>query len=498
MAQSKCSVEEKKKILYCFAYSRYEKWGRQKKQVFEEKIREAELPAEKIQATTTAKLMSIVSQLSVYIPEDEIERINQEALNAAISEYQQIGQNKQQEYERSHWKIEEKWTLLWAMEYAKEKCANQKERCQEWQRIFKHLCPSKEGIPKGKLTTQKSNFLAQKVFTEDEIENMKTKVKTLVSNKICPLSEPPELPRFNTASQSQETLRASSPERTNHQSTITRNRRSNSQNYQVPRNRPAPPEPPDSPSSNSSSDSDEPERPHRRNTPPPRPPNVGRMEIEAEQRELEEELSNKIEETRNMSMEDRPKLIKLRENKKFKELLKKVNIALRRLIPTNISLTEINYVNYGAAWYIQSKMAPEHVMKKGKDTRTRRTEPPWKVKMMKKIERLRAEISQISSFTDSQNPTMSLQRKINNLKIRYNISNEQLSAKRAENQAIVKALAGEIRNKEKKIKQKQINKQFAENPRIVYRHIIGDSIKVETPPSKEEIERFWKPLYEDR
>ena len=91
----KWSVEGKK-ILYCFAYSRYEKWGRQKKQVFEEKIREAELPAEKIQATTTAKLMSIVSQLSVYIPEDEIERINQEALNAAISEYQQIGQHKQQ------------------------------------------------------------------------------------------------------------------------------------------------------------------------------------------------------------------------------------------------------------------------------------------------------------------------------------------------------------------------------------------------------------------
>ena len=68
------------------------------------------------------------------------------------------------------------------------------------------------------------------------------------------------------------------------------------------------------------------------------------MEIEADQRELEEELSNKIEETRNMSMEERPKLIKLRENKKFKELLKKVNIALRRLVPTNISLTEINYV----------------------------------------------------------------------------------------------------------------------------------------------------------
>ena len=142
-------------------------------------------------------------------------------------------------------------------------------------------------------------------------------------------------------------------------------------------------------------------------------------------------------------------------------------------------------------------MAPEYVERKGNETRRRNNAPPWKVKIEKKINYLRAEISQITTFIDSPNPRRSLQRKIENMKRKYNITNGQLAGKRAENQATVKALAAEIRNKEKKVKQKQINRQFAENPRNVYRNLLDNSIKVQNPPTKEEIERFWKPLYED-
>ena len=98
------------------------------------------------------------------------------------------------------------------------------------------------------------------------------------------------------------------------------------------RTEPAPPEPRDSSSSTSSSDSesgpDNPVRPQRRpriDQTPHRPPNDRPPEIEPEQRELEEELTNKIEETRGLNMEDQPKLIKLNVNRRFKELLNKVN-----------------------------------------------------------------------------------------------------------------------------------------------------------------------------
>ena len=43
---TKWSIEEKRTILHCFAYSRYEKWGRGKKVVFEEKIQSSTLPKE--------------------------------------------------------------------------------------------------------------------------------------------------------------------------------------------------------------------------------------------------------------------------------------------------------------------------------------------------------------------------------------------------------------------------------------------------------------------
>lgn len=63
-------------------------------------------------------------------------------------------------------------------------------------------------------------------------------------------------------------------------------------------------------------------------------------------------MANKIEETKHISMEERPKLIKIKECKKFKQMLEKVNAGLKNMVPEEISLTELNHVNYGAAWYI--------------------------------------------------------------------------------------------------------------------------------------------------
>ena len=64
--------------------------------------------------------------------------------------------------------------------------------------------------------------------------------------------------------------------------------------------------------------------------------------------------------------------------------------------------------------------------------------------------------------------------------------------------AIIKALAAQLQNKERKAKRKWINKQFAENPRKVYRDMAGDAIEVQQPPDKEDLEQFWRPLYEDQ
>ena len=495
---TKWSLEEKKKILHCFAYSRFEKWGRLKRDVFEKRLNEAELPPEKMEATNISKLESIVSQIHIYLAKEEIERIRKEAQTEAANDFMLIGEDKQLEYGRSQWKREEKWILLWAIEFAREKYSNQRVQSKEWQRIFHHHCPNKKGVPRSKLTSQKYNIIEQKLFTEEQIADMKNKVKVMVEKQKCPIEEPIEVPEDGYTTQN-ERERSTPPQEQLRPPTRGRNNIA-----QRLRTEPAPPEPPDSPPPSSSSESEDPDspaRPQRRtrfDQTPPRPPNDRTSEIEPEQRELEEELANKIEETKGMSMEDRPKLIKLKVNKKFKELLKKVNQGLTRLIPVGTSLTEINCAHYGAALYIQNKVAPDYVEKRTNGTRKKSKEPLWKKKIEKKISQLRAEISQITTYLNNQIQGRKLLRKINNIKRKYNVTNnEQMEGKLAEHQATVKALAAELRNKEKKIRTKQINKQFAENPRVVYRNMARETIVVQEPPKKEELERFWRPLFED-
>ena len=195
-----------------------------------------------------------------------------------------------------------------------------------------------------------------------------------------------------------------------------------------------------------------------------------------------------------MNMSDRPRLIKLIENKKFKDLLKRVCHILENLIPIGIPLMELNNTHFGASLYIQRKLAPEFDEKRPKkDSPKIKKEHPWKTKLQKKIQRLRAELSLLSS---SGPPTRHLALKIGRLKRKYKIEDHQIKAKIAEHQAHIKGLAAQIRNKDKRINHQRINKLFAENPRKVYRELISDTIEVDKPPQKEDLETFWRPLYE--
>lgn len=191
---------------------------------------------------------------------------------------------------------------------------------------------------------------------------------------------------------------------------------------------------------------------------------------------ISDELMNTIEEVKLMSMSDRPKLIKLIENKQFKTLLKRVDHILQNLISIDIPITELNHTHFGAALFIQRQLAPDHDEKHTKANRkSSKKDHPWKVKLQKKIQKLRAELSLLSSTGP---PTRHLALKIGRLKRKYNIQDSQIKAKIAEHQAHIKGLAAQIRNKERKINFKRINKLFAENPRKVYRELINNIIEV--------------------
>ena len=99
-------------------------------------------------------------------------------------------------------------------------------------------------------------------------------------------------------------------------------------------------------------------------------------------------------------------------------------------------------------------------------------------------------------MTTKEPATKHLLNKIRRLKRKYNISQELFNARIAEHTAQLKALTSELRNRNRKYENKQINKQFKENPRQVYRNMTEDPIIVDTPPEKEKLEQFWRPLFE--
>lgn len=150
---------------------------------------------------------------------------------------------------------------------------------------------------------------------------MREEIKIMVRNNKCPIEEPLGLPRDNSVATTQTQQRPAPPEP---QSTSPPRQTRRVRRHRERPTRTTSPEPPGSPSSSSSSGTEDPGSPERRNgsrTPPRRLSNT-QIELDPEQQELEEELANKIEETKAIPMEERPKLIKLKENKEFKALVK--------------------------------------------------------------------------------------------------------------------------------------------------------------------------------
>ena len=79
------SVEEKRIILYCFAYSRHKGWGKTKGNVFMDQLELSNLCKDKIQDTNVKNLGSLMSQIENHIPKCECDEIRARGLAKAYS-----------------------------------------------------------------------------------------------------------------------------------------------------------------------------------------------------------------------------------------------------------------------------------------------------------------------------------------------------------------------------------------------------------------------------
>ena len=187
------SVAHKKVLLYCYHYSRYEKWSRTSNEILIEKIRDSDLPEDK-KNIPVANLRSLVSQMGRHITPDENTIIKNEALRDAERDYLPIQEEETRRRQESKWDRDEKWTIVWAMEYAKAKHTRQKQITETWREIFFHFHPGKRNVPPKKITGQRSNSIQSGFFSEAELDYMRSQVAALVTNKKSPLEFPVILP----------------------------------------------------------------------------------------------------------------------------------------------------------------------------------------------------------------------------------------------------------------------------------------------------------------
>ena len=177
---------------------------------------------------------------------------------------------------------------------------------------------------------------------------------------------------------------------------------------------------------------------------------------------MEEQLSDTIEEVKTMKLEDRPPLSKVQAYGKAKDLIKKVNIALHRLVPESAPLTELNQVTYAAALYVSRSIFPHYHQSVIKSWKNKI--PLWKLKLDKQLDYHRKHLSQIKQFTSAPKTQGKLKNKIIRIcaKLRCNLEDLQNIARELEGKIL--ALSKRIRKQSNKYKAKIDNKLLKKQP----------------------------------
>ena len=547
------SVAEKEVIYACYSYSRSERWSRNKSGVFHEQLQKANLNAEKLELTSIKQFESLMSQVSRYINAQKLASIKAQALQEAERDYDELSQENQ-EMRKKRWLPEESWTLIWAIEYSKEKCGTNKSPIytETWRNIMKKFCPDKNQWPR--CTTQYANYKKSGLYSEHR-PYLAQEIERYIDQGIDPLIHPiqmpgtsegsnqlppnllpsPQQPRVSnvpplTSFNPPTTIPPASPPHhssphPNSSPTLTpRSPPTSPPHLHSPSSRPSPPSlspsnslpPPISPpspptslppsnsppaatsptSTSPASQPNSPPNPSVNNTTETPQPAATRLPELDEENPLINRLAANISEAMCLPLKERQTLRKLFQNKKYRIALQTVNNALPKLIHRNATLTEINQIHYAAAITVQETVISKPTTTSNRE-KPRNRAPVWKIKMEKQVSKLRVEASRLSAYLNGQN-SQGLKRKISQIKRKYRLTeNRNLATKLTEIKMLITNKAKIIKNKEEKFLSAQQNKAFERDPKKFISSIMEDSIDVKTPPTENEIATFWKGIYED-
>ena len=219
-----------------------------------------------------------------------------------------------------------------------------------------------------------------------------------------------------------------------------------------------------------------------------------------EMREIMKEVGKQIQ--ADDSTEEhiwRQPLKKLNDNSKLREQIRLANKALEEIITNQPdeyqNITMLNKLIYATAKVIQDKVAPP-LKPSNKQRKSWTDEPPWKKRIRTQIAELRRDLSQLKEVQQSE-----LSDKMRKLKEmlykKYKIKTPKDHTKLSEHlKQKVAAKACRIKRYTERSAQYQQNKMFSENTCRFYNTIMGKTYTANITPSKQEVECFWKDIWE--
>ncbi len=195
---------------------------------------------------------------------------------------------------------------------------------------------------------------------------------------------------------------------------------------------------------------------------------------EEEEERILQKFQENITKVKGMTIESRKPLPKAKINKKFESNLEIINQQIKKQITPETNITEINEIIYAAAVTVTEENGQE-LIKENNNNKNRK--PKWEIRLNKKLERKRKELTQITNQQQEKKGEVIL-------------LEEQLKQE-------VKAIAGRIRRYKDNEERRKQNQMFNGNEKLFYRKYLNQSVKVSQLPEKEEIEKFWKNILEN-
>ena len=209
---------------------------------------------------------------------------------------------------------------------------------------------------------------------------------------------------------------------------------------------------------------------------------------------MAEDIQKKWEICKEMPINERPAIPKIRRDHLAKEAIKHANEAIQDIKDKQskpLNLTDINQLLYAAA----SSVAEAVGARPRKPKSRKRTQPKWKEKIEKEIQKLRGQLSLLNELENGSNVK---EKKKKQLERKYNIKQKEdmKTAKETLKQQI-QAKAQRIRRFEKRSRFFRQNKIFKEDAKKLYREMGKKQLHVNKPPAIEEVENFWSKIWEE-